>query len=61
MSQLSCFEREAHGGSTALPLLPEISSFEMIMAWISDIYDFFKSLTLLAKLSVKMLAAGNKI
>ena len=30
----------------ALPVLPEISRFEMIPVWMSDIYEFFKSITL---------------
>ena len=30
----------------ALPFIPEISYFVMILAWMSDIYEFFKSITL---------------
>ena len=32
-----------------LPFLPEISRFEMTLASMSDIYEFFKSITLLTK------------
>ena len=38
----SPFERT----TPVLPLLPEISRFEKILAWMSHIYKFFKSLTL---------------
>ena len=38
----SRFQRTA----PALPVLPEISRFEMIPVWVSDIYEFFKSITL---------------
>ena len=48
MFQLSRFEREAPilRGPPVLPFLPEISRFEMILAGMSNIYEFFKSITL---------------
>ena len=41
MFQLSRFERTA----PVLSFLLEISHFEMILAWMSDVYEFFKSVT----------------
>ena len=42
MFQLSRFERTA----PVFPFLAEISRFEMILACMPDIYEFFKSITL---------------
>ena len=36
-----------------LPFLLEISRFAIILTWMSDIYEFFKSITLLKKLICK--------
>ena len=35
-----------HRTTPVLPIITEISRFEMILPWISDIYEFFKSITL---------------
>ena len=51
-----------------LPFLPEISRFEMILASMSDIYELFKSITLLTNsiwkswlLETKLVALGHHL
>ena len=56
MFQLSIFRKAA----TVLPLIPQISRFEMILTWISDVYEFFFDHAFY-KLDVKILAITNNI
>ena len=49
MFQLSHFEQEAPVSkrpAPSLPFIPEISSSEMILAWMSDVYEIFNLITL---------------
>ena len=49
MFQLSRFQREADDverTAAALPVFPETSRFEMILAAMPDIYELFKSITI---------------
>ena len=54
MFQLSRFEWEAPVSRrqllASLTYILEISHFEMILAWMSDIYEFYKSITLFKNL-----------
>ena len=53
----SCFERTA----PILLFLPEISLFEMVLAWMPDIYEFFKSITFFANSVWKLWLVVTKL
>ena len=66
MFPLPCLEREApvlRRTAAVLPILPEISRFEMIMAWMSNIYYLwiFQVDHTFYKLDLKIWAANNEI
>ena len=57
MFQLSRFEKT----TPVLPFLLKISCFEVILAWMSDIYEFLKSIILFRNLIWKSWLLGTKL